>query len=100
MAGVNGVWWLYMVRCRNNSLYTGIALDVAKRFAQHAAQGALCAKYLRGKAPLALVYQEACGSKSCALQREAAVKKWPKQQKEALIAAAAQTALKIHHNPQ
>ncbi|MEY4591099.1 MAG: hypothetical protein RL497_3175 [Pseudomonadota bacterium] len=76
------LWYLYMVRSKDGSLYTGITQDVPKRFAQHQAQGAQCAKYLKGRAPLELVYQEQVGDKSQALRREYAVKKLPKTAKE------------------
>jgi putative endonuclease len=76
------LWSVYMVRGKDNSLYTGVAQDVAKRFAQHQAQGAQCAKYLKGRAPLVLVYEEVVGNKSQALKREYALKQLPKAAKE------------------
>ena len=76
-----------MVRCANNTLYTGIALDVNKRFAEHVAAGPRSAKYLRGKGPLLLVYVELVGDKSAATRREIAVKKLPKLAKELLVMA-------------
>lgn len=78
-------WSLYMVRTGSGSLYTGIAKNVSGRFAEHQAQGKKCAKYLRGKSPLSLVYSEYVGSHGEALRREAAVKRLSKVQKEALI---------------
>ncbi|MBN1128458.1 MAG: GIY-YIG nuclease family protein, partial [Chitinispirillaceae bacterium] len=48
------VWYLYIIRCRDRSLYTGIATDVGRRFGDHAGGSARCAKYLRGKGPLML----------------------------------------------
>lgn len=75
-----------MVRCKDRSLYVGITTDVNKRFAQHQAQGARCAKYLRGRGPLTLVFQETIGDKSQALKREYALKQLPKQAKERLVA--------------
>ena len=48
-------WSVYLVRCSDNSLYTGIATDVARRFAEHQAQGPKTARYLRGRAALTLV---------------------------------------------
>lgn len=75
-----------MVRCKDRSLYIGITTDVNKRFAQHQAQGARCAKYLRGRGPLTLVFQEAIGDKSQALKREYALKQLPKHAKETLVA--------------
>ena len=74
---------LYMLRCGDGTLYTGITTDVEKRLETHrAGKGA---KYTRGRSPLEIVYRENCGSHSDALKREAAVKKLTRQQKEALI---------------
>jgi len=78
-------WSLYIVRARDGSLYTGVAKDVAKRFAEHQAQGPKCAKYLKGRGPLVLVYQEAVGDKSAALKREYALKQLSKFTKEKLV---------------
>lgn len=78
-------WSLYMIQTASGSLYTGVATNVARRFQEHAEQGVKCAKYLRGKAPLKLVYQEQLGSKSAALKREYEIKQLPKMQKHALI---------------
>ena len=80
----DGVWHLYILRCRGNTLYTGIATDVDKRFAAHCAGKG--AKYTRGRGPLALVYREHCGTHSQALKRELEIKKLTRHQKEALIA--------------
>ena len=78
-------WKLYILRCADGSLYTGITTDVEKRLEAH--RSGKGAKYTRGRAPLELVYREACGSHSDALKREAAVKKLTRQQKEALMKA-------------
>jgi len=77
-------WFLYLVRCRNGHLYTGISTDVARRFAKH--QAGKGAKYLRGKGPLELVYQQKIGTRSEALKAEIKVKKMSRQTKEKLIA--------------
>lgn len=78
-------WQLYILRCGDGTLYTGIAVDVEKRLAMHrAGKGA---KYTRGRAPLELVYTEPCPTHSAALQREYAVKCLDREAKEALIAA-------------
>ena len=77
------VWYLYMVRCKHGELYTGIAVDVDKRFAAHCAGRG--AKYTRGRGPLTLVYRECCGSHSEALKRELQVKGLPKDEKERMI---------------
>ena len=77
-------WYLYILRCKDNTLYTGITTDVEKRFEAH--QSGKGAKYTRGRGPLALVYREQCGSHSEALKRECAVKAMTRQQKQDLIA--------------
>lgn len=78
-------WSLYMVRCRDGKLYTGIAIDIERRIAEHrAGKGA---KYLRGRAPLKLVFKKRIGSRSLALKVEQAIKKLPKCRKEKLIEA-------------
>ncbi len=77
-------WYLYMIRVRDGSLYTGITLDVDRRFAEHTAGGRKSAKYFRGKGPLELVFRRKMGSRSQAMRAEAAVKKLPKRKKEKL----------------
>ncbi|WP_108652740.1 GIY-YIG nuclease family protein [Dongshaea marina] len=79
------MWFLYLVRCANNTLYTGITTDVERRFAEHQAQGGRCAKYLRGKQPLTLAFHTRIGSKSAALKAEFRLKALSKRQKEALL---------------
>ena len=78
------LWYLYMVRTNHGHLYTGITKDVARRFLEHQEGGKKAAKYLRGKGPLKLVFQQEIGSRSYALKAELALKKLPKQQKESL----------------
>lgn len=85
---MNKVWFLYILRCGDESLYTGITTDVERRYAAHCAGKG--AKYTRGRGPLALVYCEECGSHSDALRRELAVKALTRQEKEALIDGAAE----------
>ena len=76
-------WYLYILRCKDNTLYTGITTDVEKRLVAH--RSGKGAKYTRGRAPLELVYQESCGSHSNALKREAEIKKLPRTAKEMLV---------------
>ncbi len=78
-------WQLYLVRCNDGSLYTGITTDVARRFAEHQKNNGTGAKYLRGRGPLILVFQKKLGSKSLALGVESKIKKLPKVRKEELI---------------
>lgn len=77
-------WQLYLLRCGDGTLYTGIALDAQKRLLMH--QRGRGAKYTRGRGPLELVYTESCPSHSDALRRELEVKKLTREEKEALIA--------------
>lgn len=79
------LWYLYLVRCANGHLYTGVTTDVTRRFSEHQSGGIKSAKYLRGKGPLTLMYQEKVGTRSDALKREIAVKKLSRAQKLALI---------------
>ncbi len=76
-------WFVYLLRCADGSLYTGIAKDVDRRCRQHNAGTA--SRYTRSRLPIALAYQEVHRSRSAALKREAAVKALSKQAKEALI---------------
>ncbi|MGD9096660.1 MAG: GIY-YIG nuclease family protein [Desulfobacterales bacterium] len=78
-------WYLYLVRCGDGSLYTGVTTDVDRRFKAH--QEAQGAKYLKGRGPLALVYREKIGDKRLAFRAEHAVKRWPRDRKERLIRA-------------
>ncbi len=80
-------WYVYMLRCRDGSLYTGIATDVAARLEAHSSGKG--AKYTRGRGPLALVYTEACADKSAALKRELEIKALPRSGKLALISGEA-----------
>lgn len=79
------IWSLYILRCADNTLYTGIAVDVDKRFAAHSkGKGA---KYTRGRGPLSIVYREVCGTHSDALRRELEIKALTREQKENLISS-------------
>ena len=80
---MESAWFLYILRCKDDTLYTGITTDVEKRFQQHClGKGA---KYTRGRGPLTLVYQETCADHSEALKREAYIKGLTRAQKEALL---------------
>lgn len=75
----------YILRCSDNSLYSGITTDLDKRLKEHNSVRGRGAKYTRAKRPVVLVYSEKMSSRSLALIREAEVKKWPKDKKEKLI---------------
>ena len=76
-------YYLYILRCGDGSLYTGIAADVDKRLAAH--RSGRGAKYTRGRGPLTVVYREKCSDRSAALKRELAVKALSREKKLALI---------------
>ena len=77
------MWYLYILRCKDDSLYTGITTDVEKRLEAHrCGKGA---KYTRGRTPLELVYREECGDHSDALKRELEIKAMTREEKLKLI---------------
>ncbi|MBQ7801654.1 MAG: GIY-YIG nuclease family protein [Oscillospiraceae bacterium] len=77
-------WHLYILECKDGTLYTGITDDVQRRFKAHSeGKGA---KYTRGRGPLKLVYTEECGTHSVALKRELEIKALPREEKLNLIA--------------
>ena len=82
----NGSWFVYLLRCADGSLYTGITNDVPRRLEQHNAGAA--SRYTRSRLPAVLVYQEAQASRSHALKRELAIKALSRQAKESMIRAA------------
>lgn len=72
-------WKLYMLRCGDGTLYTGITTDIDRRLEEH--RSGKGAKYTRGRSPLELVYCEECGDKSTALKRELEIKALPREEK-------------------
>lgn len=77
------IWYVYMLRCGDGSLYTGITDDVPRRLEVH--RSGKGAKYTRGRGPLELVHQEKYETKSEALRREMQIKALPRSQKIKLI---------------
>ena len=77
------MYFVYILRCGDGSLYTGSTNDVQKRLAAH--KEGKGAKYTRGRRPLTLVYTEACADKQQALRREAAIKKMKRGKKQFMI---------------
>ena len=80
-------WYIYLIRCGDGSLYTGITTDVSRRLAEHRdtdgkGKGA---KSLRGKQPLTIAFSTTVGSRSAALKIEYAIKQLGKADKEALL---------------
>jgi predicted GIY-YIG superfamily endonuclease len=76
-------WYLYILRCGDGTLYTGITTDIETRLSQH--RSGKGAKYTRGRGPLELVYREQCEDHSQALKRELAVKAMSREEKLSLI---------------
>ncbi len=94
------MWSVYILRCRDNSLYTGISTDVAKRISVHLSGSANGSKYVRSRHPVELVYQAEIGSKAEACRVEVLIKKLSKRQKEALVAGMASLVeLGVIHEP-
>jgi putative endonuclease len=80
-------WSVYLLRTRDGSLYTGIAMDVEKRFAEHVA-GSRGAKALRGRGPLELVYRTEVGERGLTQGLEHRIKRLVKADKEQLVRSA------------
>ena len=76
-------WFVYLLRCADGTLYTGIAKDVSRRCQQHNAGTA--SRYTHTRLPVVAVYRESHASRSLALRREAAIKALSRRQKMALI---------------
>jgi len=82
-----GAWFVYVLRCCDQTLYTGATNRVGERVAAHnAGRGA---RYTRGRCPVELVYLERVGGRSAALRREAEIKRLSAERKRSLIAVSA-----------
>jgi putative endonuclease len=75
-------YFVYLLLCKDNSLYTGITTDTKRRFEDH--KSGKGAHYTRSHVPLKIVYTEGRHSRSSALKREAEIKKWKREKKESL----------------
>ena len=84
----NDSWFVYILRCSDNTLYTGVARDPQKRLQQHN-HGNKGAKYTRARRPVELVYQESAKDRSAAQQREYRIRQLSAAQKRELISRAA-----------
>ena len=78
-------WYVYMIRCRDGTLYTGATTDVERRFAEHQQAGPKAARYLKGRGPLQLILTVHAGGHKAALKLERRIKGLPKARKEVLI---------------
>lgn len=79
------VWSVYMIKTRMNTLYTGVSTDVSRRFNEHCEGSRKGARYLKGKAPLELVWQRAALNKRQAMQLEYRIKQLPRATKDRLV---------------
>lgn len=83
MSGARRAWWVYMVRCRDGSLYTGATNDLPARLERHnAGKGAA---YTRSRRPVRLVWAERAADRSRALRREAELKRLTREEKLVLV---------------
>ncbi len=78
-------WFVYIVRCVDDSLYTGITKDVDRRIQEHNEGDKLAAKYTRARRPVILVYKETCDSRSAATKREIEIKLLSRRDKDILL---------------
>src|SRR5512144_1654930 len=76
-------WFVYIVKCSDDTLYTGITNDLARREAQH--NSGTASRYTRSRRPVKIIYQEPCRNRSYALKKEYAVKSLSRREKEEYI---------------
>jgi len=81
-------WQVYILECKNGSLYTGMTCDIERRYKEHVRGGS---RYTSYNPPLKLLYTENCADRSGALKREYQIKTWPRSKKLALIAGEMRT---------
>ncbi|WP_426359792.1 GIY-YIG nuclease family protein [Pseudocolwellia sp. HL-MZ19] len=82
---MTSTWYVYFLRCSDNSLYTGITTDLERRLFEHNTSNKLGAKYTRVRRPVELVYSEEQSNRTTASKREYALKKLKKAAKESLV---------------
>ena len=87
------MWFLYIVKCKDKSFYTGITTDIVRRLKEHNARRG--GSYTRIRTPVKLVYQENQVSRSEAQRREAQIKRWARSKKLALIRLPKKKGVKV-----
>ncbi|RAU16739.1 GIY-YIG nuclease family protein [Nitrincola tibetensis] len=85
MSDANPIWYVYLLRCSDNSLYTGITTDLERRLQEHNSCDKRGARYTRTRRPVQLVYFEKQADRSLASKRESALKKLSRLGKERLV---------------
>ncbi len=73
-------WFLYVLKCRDGTLYTGITNDLPRRMVQH--NNGTASRYTRSRRPVSVIYQERCRDKSSALKKECGMKSLSRKEKE------------------
>ena len=86
---------VYIVECADGTYYTGIAVDVGRRLLEHNGVKGRGARYTSARAPVSLVYEVRCASRSAALKEELRIKRLTRNQKQLLISAARSTDAKV-----
>lgn len=81
--------YVYILKCRDNTYYTGYTVDIDRRLQEH--QNGMASKYTRGRTPVELVYVEELPTKSAALQRERELKRLTRANKQKVIESARQS---------
>ena len=89
------MWFIYVLLCRDGTLYTGVTNDVAKRFTIH--QSGQGGKYTRSHRPVQIIYTEAVTTRSIALKREHEIKQWPRHKKITKLGLQAPVEVKTLH---
>lgn len=79
----DSLWYLYVLQCGDNTLYTGITNDLGRRIKQH--NNGTASRYTRSRLPVTLTYQERCSGRSSALKKEYAMKQLSRKEKEKYI---------------
>ena len=81
--GAGSLWYLYVLQCGDNTLYTGITNDLERRIKQH--DNGTASRYTRSRLPVTLAYQERCRGRSSALKKEYAMKQLSRKEKKRYI---------------
>lgn len=79
------MWFVYVVRCSDNSYYTGVTNNILRRLEEHNTSNTVGSKYVRARRPVSLVYKKEVKTRGQALRKEAEIKKLPREVKEMLI---------------
>jgi putative endonuclease len=82
---MSGAWYVYVLRCADDSLYTGVAKDLQRRLLQHNGELAGGSRYTRGRRPVELLWSDTEQDRSAAQRREALIKKLSRDQKLRLV---------------